>query len=573
MSTVSLAMIIKDEYDKVCKVIEGAYPFFDQLVFTVSDETTARKLEDFVKEKLYKKVEVYYRPWNNRFDEARNENFARVTSEFVYWQDADDTFNFNAIPTLLEIAEEGNYDQIMLPYNYAQDDQGNCIAYHWRERLMRTSHPFTWKGWVHETPISDQPFKSHQVNVEVVHNSSDDHVQESLERNHAILLEATAASDDPRYKMYLGTSFFSLGKYGEAVEILDKFIKVSGNGEDIYRSLCCMSECAMKMGSPNAAMQYAMQAAAQIPEYPMAYRLMAQWEDSLGNWDEGLEWAKTAASKPNPEGMGVYDPSSQYDVFLIATHCEFMRKNYNKSLRWLRRLPADHPARVEMEDDLRNEADAETFVTLLPKIRQFFESEEALYTALCHDMKYDSRLRGLRDLVVPPKTWSDNSIVFLCGEGYEEWGPHTLDKGMGGSEEAVVYLSRELVNMGWEVTVYGAVDEEYIDKGCRSGDNNGWDHECETYEKHVTYLPWKHFNKEDNFNVFVGWRAPEFTEYIKAKVKIADIHDLIGTNAVRPYPDVTYFFKSQYHKDHYPDLPDEKSRVIGNGIVKEQFNG
>lgn len=144
---------------------------------------------------------------------------------------------------------------------------------------------------------------------------------------------------------------------------------------------------------------------------------------------------------------------------------------------------------------------------------------------------------------------------------------------MGGSEEAVVYLARELAKQGWEVTVYGAVDEEYIDKGCRSGDNNGWDHECETYEKHVTYLPWKHFNKSDNFNVFVGWRAPEFTEYIKAKVKIADIHDLIGTNAVRPYPDVTYFFKSQYHKDHYPDLPDEKSRVIGNGIVKEQFNG
>jgi tetratricopeptide (TPR) repeat protein len=570
MATVSLCMIVKDEFDEVTEVVGQAVNYFDEVVLVVSDKNTANKLSEVASAMHRPPVKVFYRKWNDRFDEARNFALSKVTSDYWFWLDTDDSFDFSTIPQLVDLAESGNYDQIMLPYNYAQDENGQCIAYHWRERLMRMSHPFVWKGWVHETPISDVPFRVERVNIEVKHNSSPEHVKESLERNHKILLEATAESDDPRYQMYLGTSLFSLGKYGEAVEVLDKFTKISGNVEDVYRSLNIMSECAFKMKHPNAAMQYALQAAAQIPDYPMAFRLLAQWEDSQGNWAEGLEWAKVADSKPEPTGMGVFDPSSRHDVMLIACHCEFMLGNPTSALKWLTKLPADHPARLEMEEDLRDEANAETFVTLLPKMRKYFESEESLFNALCYDMKYDVRLRGLRDLVTPPKTWSDNSIVILCGEGYEEWGAHTLESGMGGSEEAVVYLSRELAELGWEVTVYGPTSRAYMDHWHREGDDHS-DEPMTPSGGTVTYTPWKEINKSDNFNVFVAWRAPEFAEHIKAKVKIADIHDILGKNAMKPYPDVTYFVKSQFHRNLYPELPEEKFRIIGNGIVKNQF--
>jgi hypothetical protein len=124
---------------------------------------------------------------------------------------------------------------------------------------------------------------------------------------------------------------------------------------------------------------------------------------------------------------------------------------------------------------------------------------------------------------------------------------------MGGSEEAVVYLSRELAGLGWEVTIYGPVEEKTLDGN-------------------VAYLPWREINKTDNFNVFVAWRAPEFAEHIKAKVKVADLHDVLNKSSVKNYPDVTYFVKSNYHRNLYPELADEKFRVIGNGIKKEQFN-
>lgn len=555
MSTVALCMIVKDEVNEVQNTLRHAYPFFDEIHVAVSDKAAYEVFNNWVE--LPTNVNLYYREWNNRFDEARNYVQEKVKADYWFWLDSDDIFDFNVIPQLVEIADNGNYDQILLPYNYAQDEQGNSIALHWRERLMRTSHPFVWKGWIHETPITDVPFRGHRVNAEVIHKPAADHTLESLERNHKILLEAVAATDDPRYQMYLGTSHHARGEYGEAVEILDKFTKVSGSAEDIYRALSCMSECAYHMKHYTAAINYALQAAALIPEYPGAYYLLAQWEAEQENWTEALEWVKVSETKPDPNTLAVHDPTSRDRARLIAAQCEAMRKNYNAALKWLRKVSPDNPTRDELEELFINEADAETFITMLPKLRKYFESDKDLYSALCYDMRFDTRLRGLRELAEEPRTWSDKSIVILCGESFEEWGPHTLDKGMGGSEEAVIYLSRALAKQGYEVTVYGAVEEKVIDGP--EGTNV------------PVYLPWREFSTQDNYNVFVAWRAPEFTEHVKAKVKIADIHDVLEHERMKPYGDVTYFVKSNYHRSLYPELPDEKFKVVGNGIEKGQF--
>lgn len=553
MSTVALQMIIKDELDAVIDIVEQAHPYFDEINLTVTDPNVADELEK--QAKFYKIVNVEQRDWNNRFDEARNDNLKMCNSDYYFWIDADDEFDFSQIPKLVRIAEEGGYDQILLPYNYAQNEQGETVAYHWRERLISTKHPFVWKGWVHETPVTDLPFTSKRVDVPVTHHNSPEHVQESLARNHTILEQAVRQSDDPRYKLYLGQSYHALKQYEKAIEILDKYLAESGSAEDSYRAICVMSECAYHMGAMQPAINYALKAAGLIPEYPQAYWLLGQWENEQENWAEGLEWLKVSETKPDPDTIAVVDPTSRDRARLMAAQAEFMQRNYSSALAWLNKVSDTNESKPEIIDMFRNEAEAEVFVKLLPTMRRFFKSDKALWEALAYDLQYDNRLKGLRDLVNEPKTWDDRSIVILCGQGYEEWGPHTLNKGMGGSEEAVVYLSRELARLGWVVTVYGAVDEKLDDR------NNGF----------VTYLPWKEFDRRDEFNVFVAWRAPEFAEGIKAKVKLADIHDIIPKQSVKPYPDVTYMFKSEYHKSLYPHLSDDMSRVIGNGIKKDQF--
>jgi tetratricopeptide (TPR) repeat protein len=547
MSTVALQMIVKDEYDAVLRLLTQATDYFTEVNLTVSDKATAEKL----KTSTPKTVNVQYRKWTDRFDEARNANLEMCTTDYFFWLDADDEFDFRAIPQLVEIADKNNIDAIFLPYNYAQDEQGNCITRHWRERLLRRSKGFESRGWVHETYISDEPYTSHKVNVEVKHRTDSDHAADSVERNHLILEKAYAATDDPRYLHYLGMSYFSHHEYEKSAELLSRYLEVGGSMEDSYRAMSVISECAYHLNKHDLALEYATKCATLKPEYPQAYWLLAQYEADQENWAEALEWIKVSETKPDPETLSVWDPSSRERAALIGAQAEFMLGNYNAALAYLRKIPNNKTA-LDLFPSFQDEADAEAFVTLLPKIVKFFDSPLALWSVLCHDIKYDTRIKALRNIATTPQKWDSKSVVIFCGQGYEEWGPHTLDQGMGGSEEAVVYLAPQLQKLGYDVTVFGEVAEPFQKDG-------------------VNWVPWKEIDTRDEFNIFISWRAPQYLEKVNARVKLADIHDIIPASIVKDYPDVTYLVKSQYHRDLYPHLPDDKFAIIGNGISKEQF--
>jgi tetratricopeptide (TPR) repeat protein len=309
-------------------------------------------------------------------------------------------------------------------------------------------------------------------------------------------------------------SYFTGKQYERAGELLTDYLQVGGSIEDVYRTLGLLSECAYHLGKFDLALEYATKCATLKPEYPMAYWLLAQYEADQNNYEEALEWVKVSETKPDPQTLSVWDPSSRGRATLIAARCLFMLGRYNEALAQIRKI--EHLAEVQdVLPDFYEQADAETFVTLLPKLRKFFHNDESLYEALCDAMRYDERLRPLRNIATTPKIWSDKSIVIFCGQGYEEWGPHTLDKGMGGSEEAVIYLSRELSKLGYEVTVYGEVPHRV------------WDTTEEPKDYNVHYLPWKQIDMRDQFNVFVSWRAPQYIEKVNAKVKLVDVHDVL----------------------------------------------
>lgn len=555
MSTVALNMIVKDEFEQVVLLLDKAVSYFDELNIVVSDKPTANKLK-----KMYPGCNIKWREWNNRFDEARNTALAMTTTDFFFWLDADDSFDFRAIPQLVEIAEESNIDAIFLPYNYAQDERGNTITIHWRERLIRLGKGFEWRGWVHETCISDEKPTTHQVEFPVKHNNTPEHAHDSYERNHNILLVAYDETKDPRYLHYLGMSFFTKKDYETAAELLSEYLKVGGSVEDTYRSLGLLSECAYYLGQLDLALEYATKCATLKPEYPMAYWLLAQYEADQDQFAEALEWVKVSESKPDPDTLSVWDPTSRERAKLIAARSLFMLGRYNEALGWLRQIPKDNEDVQKIYDDFLDQADLETFLNMLPKMRKFFHNDESLYEALADDVQYDNRILSLRQKVRRPVKWDDKSIVIFCGQGYEEWGPHTLDKGMGGSEEAVIYLSRELSKLGYNVTVFGEVDVPLRD--CT----------VEPKEYDVQYLPWKRIDLRDQFNIFVSWRAPQYIEKVNAKVKLVDVHDVLPEDLMKDYPDVTYMVKTAFHRSLAPKLPDEKFAVIGNGIVKDQFN-
>lgn len=548
-TTVSLQMIVKDEFEKVKSLVSDAYNFVDHIYITISDKRTYERAQSFW---ASDKMHVDYRPWNDNFADARNHNFSHSKCTYQFWLDADDKFDFSEIPNLVKLAEEKGYESIYLPYDYARDKHDRTMVIHWRERLIKRSTGFQWRGALHETLLIDRQFSATRLeSPAVIHDSPD--IGGSIKRNHQILLkEAQKVPVDPRILHYLGLSYATNEEYEKAIETLKQYIAVGGWDEEIYRSLIKISEIYEILGNDEDARFYAAQAITIMPLYPQAYYVLAQIEFAHNQFEECLKYLKIALSTPMPNTMSIVDPTMPDRGKILGACSEFQLGHYGDALAILK--TSNDPTVQELLPSFEFEASKERFIEIAPALTKHM-NDKKLYDALEEDLKYDSRMKWLRDAVVQPKKWPKKSIVFFCGAGYEEWGPHTLDKGMGGSEEAIIYLSRELAKLGFNVTIYGAVNEQIQE----NPDGNHY----------VRYEPWRMFDQRDTFDTLVLWRQPSGANQFKARVKIIDMHDKLEAKAVPAYDDVTYFFKSNYHRELYPHI--KKAVVIGNGINKKDF--
>lgn len=159
----------------------------------------------------------------------------------------------------------------------------------------------------------------------------------------------------------------------------------------------------------------------------------------------------------------------------------------------------------------------------------------------------------IRREVAPPRKWKDNEICYFAnfgGKHFEPWDGTSLDKGIGGSETAVIRLADAWTKKGYKVTIYG--------DPMRKGDHNG-----------VAYLPWYYFNYKDSFNIFIQWRSWALASQVKARKFYVDLHDVFSGIDVSS-EDLehidSFMVKSKYHRSLAPNIPDEKFIVISNPL-------
>ena len=541
---ISLHLIVKDEVKEVTALLNSAYKWFDGIFVTVSD----KKAYEELKKQENDTIKFDYRKWNDKFDDARNHNWELGKDfEFSMWLDADDRFNFTNMPKILDQFEE--YDAVFLPYYYEFDENGNLIVSHWRERVVRRSKNFKWKGWVHECLISDEHFKTVNLDIPVIHVTKEGHKDSSAERNHKILVKAYEETNDPRYIHYLGISYFTLKEFEKAIEILNEYIKVGGWDEEIYRSLIKMAEASHMLGNYEDSIEYALQATGLMPHYPMAYEILGHFEFTAQKYKEAIEWIKVGLTKPYPKTASIFDPTSKERSMMTGAICEYFLGNATEAYQILRRLKSIDVSGII--DTFKYESEVETLIQILPTISKMYKDKHQLWCNLDDEIKWKPELRKFRESVTQPKVWGSKSVVYFCGKGYEEWGPHTLDKGMGGSEEAVVYLTEQMAKQGYEVTVYGEVSETI------------------TTDAGVVWKHWKKIDRRDEFNTLIIWRMPQFASQFKAKKMLIDVHDLLPEELVKPYENAHYMFKTQWHKDQYPAITNYS--IVANGIEAAQF--
>lgn len=574
--SLALHIIAKDEVDEIERIIKKYYDYFDEIAIAYDKEIKPiyPDGED--------KVSFYKYNWTDReqergiLDFARKRNFldSKIESDYIFRLDTDDVIkNPKKVREVYENAQEKDISVIYCWYSYSKDEWGNENAGHNRTTLYRNSDNLYWNKPIHENILakSRAKFSMHiDESIIIDHKITHEKARKSAARNIKVLLEEyneKKEDTDPRTLAYLGRMLFSIGEYDKSIFFLEKHIENSGWDEDRYMSYCTLGDVFIQKKNWQKAIACCNEALQERPDYPDAYFKLHDIYFHQELWQKAIQWGKMGFSKPKPKTLMVLNPSSYgWQPKLTMAYCLLQVGKIEEAYEFFQKVKEYVPEMdwVKENEDLFEEAFynkkfKDRFLWLYRYIKDNDKNKlKNLLNAIPNNLLEDELLLKLRKRHQEPKTWSDNSVVIMCGKTSNEWHPGLIDSGVGGSEEAAIHMAKQFDNLGYDVTVFN-----------NCGENEG------NYDG-VEYKNWYKFNVKDNFNIIISWRSNIFEMSINADKKILWLHDriyegLITKEGVEGLDKIIVL--SKYHKSMLPDfVPENKIYMSTNGLVPEQYD-
>lgn len=507
------------------------------------------------------------------------------------WADTDDLLvSGEELQNAAERAQELKLDEVMFTYWYSVNvkadgtfSQNDVVIDHLRERLLK---PGLWK-WVsrlHEVALpKDDNFKPnislYDFNMEEertcvwAHITDKERIDKAIERNIKILEiqareeQEKTGQQDPRTTFYLAKSYYDSGKkeYLQLSELLlHDYLDRSGWAEERSSAWEYLAQIKTKQNDHKGAIDCLHMAVKEGPVRHMPYLLLAKEYAEIGQITESNHWLSVVMAMEEPKARTTLgSPLNVKFMAALLKYNEAIRNNnITEAIYWLKKrnelsgLPDDGMIKTLEDAKLMNDAAMWVFnyckwlkdkghSDLIPKILD----------GIAPEFKHEAFVQIMNNEFREPKKWGEKDIVFYGSWGaphFESWDENNLKKGIGGSETAIIELSKYWAKDGWNVTVF-----------------------CETPENHDTpegvhYRHWSEINWKDEFNILILWRSPHLLDKdIKAKHLFMDLHDIasqLDWTEPRMQKIDKVFFKSNWHRSHIPKLPDEKAVVISNGI-------
>lgn len=578
MSKVALILIVKgtdDEAEHLHRCLENTHKYVDGIFLNINapeGQKASQKVLDVAKQYTDNVIETV---WEYDFAKARNENLAQVPEDYdwVLWLDSDDTID--EPKKIKEVADVSTkYDSIFVDYLYDRDEENNPQTVHLVARLFKNNGSHQWKGRIHETLIETRGVSQGATkDFIVIHHAEADRTERSFQRNIDMLemqLEDEAEDPDPRTFYYLASTLMDAGEVDRAFEMFTEYLTVSGWDQERSVALTKMGRIALAKGDRTQAKDLFARAVAEDPANPDPRVELGSLEVELKRYDKAILWLEyvekmdknltTLERNPMAYTFRTYLLLADAYLGLGGPYIPKAAK-YAKKARKYKKKDKDIVQYTKMVESIHTDRKLLNETLLEYKeLHQAGKKKQArkLLEKLPEHLADNPVVAALR--AENKIKWAPKTIAIMTGDTMiEEWGPWSLKEGIGGSEEAIIRLAPKLQALGYKVVVFA-----------KPGSHSGLDPE--------TGVMWRNYwdcNLDDEFDIFVAWRAPFiFERKIKARKKYLWLHDVMEPgefteNRLANIDKVIVL--SEYHRKLFPMIPDEQIMLSGNGIDPEDF--
>jgi len=567
----SLCLICKDETIELDRCLASIRQFVSEVIAGWNGTNPETKA---ILEKYNCKIIPF--EWQNDFAKARQLTFDNATNDLVLWMDADDTFEHpESLLDLLDFFQDHRLGALWLFYDYEQDEYGNTTMAVWRERILRRKW-FKWSGVVHEEALRQLDCIQSKVQIEkcyIKHHITNKDLKVSGERNLVISKtqydkEHKADDIDAVNVWNYAKSLNACGFIEEALPIFSEFVQLTGSDAHRYQAYTEIAKIHRKLHQFDQALDSDLMAIKMKPQWPYAYFGMANTYFCLEDWKNVIFYTELGfrCKDPSDSQPIAYDPLSitvrplQPLVYALVQEGRFKDAQVatNKALQFIPKSQYFLNWQKSIEELLKKEKTEQYCLELYEQLKEEGNGKLELFTkALPESVKDHPVFVRLANQFRSNVTQYSNRIVIYCGASVEYWDALSVKEGIGGSEEAVIYLSRYLVKLGWNVEVYN----NCLDEGNYDG------------------VLWQGFWKYDAAqpcSVFIAWRDPNYIKFApQDSFCCLWLHDTIKMEhfMLQELKRVDKIFVlSKWHRTCLPDIPEDKFYYTHNGIISSQFD-